>query len=481
MESKSFEKIFSSVTFKDKSHRLVNLICEHIEGTISGKEDKVLSWNPPDNELQFWKDFLENGNEADFFKEILKRTTHTHNPKYVGHQVGVTAPITLLSGMLSNLLNNGMAVYEMGMSSNAIERIVADKICETVGYDSKSGGFLTSGGTLANLTALLSARKAKVEHDVWNEGHTKPLGIMVCEEAHYCVDRAAKIMGLGEKGIIKVPANKNFGMDVNKMEEYYRTSVSQGIQVFAIVGSAPSTATGAYDDLEAIQAFAQKYDLWFHVDGAHGGAAIFSEKYKHLLKGAEKSDSMVIDGHKMMLMPTITTALVFRNRIHANHTFSLDADYLLNETQEDEWYNSGRRTFECTKTMMCMHWYLLLKLYGEAVFDTYVTRQYDLAKDFAEMLLKEPDFEIATYPMSNILCFRYVNPNLSLKDLNELNAMVRQELLEEGDFYMVQTTIRGVHYLRTSLMNPFATVEHLKVLTNKIRSASEKLLQEIKQ
>ncbi|MEM8848067.1 MAG: pyridoxal-dependent decarboxylase, partial [Bacteroidota bacterium] len=424
----------------------------------------------------FWKDFLENGNENNFFEEILKRTTHTHNPKYVGHQVGVTAPITLLSGLLSNLLNNGMAVYEMGMSPNAIERIITDKLCETIGYDSKSGGFLTSGGTLANLTALLSARKAKVEYDVWNEGHTKPLGIMVCEEAHYCVDRAAKIMGLGEKGIIKVPANKNFGINVAKLKEYYQKSVSEGIHVFAIVGSAPSTATGAYDDLEAIQAFAQKYDLWFHVDGAHGGAAIFSEKYKHLLKGAEKSDSMVIDGHKMMLMPTITTSLLFRNRIHANHTFSLDADYLLNETQDDEWYNSGRRTFECTKTMMCMHWYLLLKVYGEEVFDTYVTRQYDLAKDFAEMLRKESDFEIPTYPMSNILCFRYVNDEISLEESNELNAKIRQVILEEGEFYMVQTKLRGVHYLRTSLMNPFTTLEHLRLLIGKIRATAANLL-----
>ncbi|MEO0902661.1 MAG: aminotransferase class I/II-fold pyridoxal phosphate-dependent enzyme, partial [Bacteroidota bacterium] len=402
--------------------------------------------------------FFENGNVDEFFSEILKRTTHTHNPKYVGHQVGVTAPITLLSGMLSNLLNNGMAVYEMGMSPNAIEKIVAEKLCATIGYGSQCGGFITSGGTLANLTALLSARKAKVAHDVWNEGHTRSLGVMVCEEAHYCIDRAAKIMGLGEKGIIKVPAKENFSMDVEQMEAYYQKSLSEGIQIFAIVGSAPSTATGAYDDLHAIQAFAEKYNLWFHVDGAHGGAAIFSEKYKHLLKGAEKSDSMVIDGHKMMMMPTITTALLFKNRIHADHTFSLNADYLLSETQEEEWYNSGRRTFECTKTMMCMHWFLLLKMYGEELFDSYVSRQYDLAKAFAEMLQKEDDFELATQPMSNIVCFRFRNSQMTLEESNEVNLRIRQQLLEEGEFYLVQTKLKGVHYLRTSLMNPLSFV-----------------------
>ena len=481
MKESIFHQVFDTQDFESRGKQLLDLVSEHFQQTIHDRKKNTLSWNEPENELKFWREFFENGNIDEFFKEILNRTTHTHNPKYVGHQVGVTAPITLLSGMLSNLLNNGMAVYEMGMSPNAIEKIVAEKLCETIGYGDLSGGFITSGGTLANLTALLSARKAKVAHDVWNEGHTKPLGIMVCEEAHYCVDRAAKIMGLGEKGIIKVPANENFGMDVDQMEAYYQKSVSEGIQIFAIVGSAPSTATGAYDNLEAIQMFAERHNLWFHVDGAHGGAAIFSKKYKHLLKGAEKSDSMVIDGHKMMLMPTITTALLFNNRIHADHTFSLNADYLLSETPEEEWYNSGRRTFECTKTMMCMHWFLLLKMYGEELFDSYISRQYDLAKTFAEMLQKETDFEMATQPMSNIVCFRFTNPQMTLEESNEINAKIRQQLLEEGEFYMVQTKLRGVHYLRTTLMNPFTTMEHLELLVHKIRKASENMLPAAKQ
>ena len=228
--------------------------------------------------------------------------------------------------------------------------------------------------------------------------------------------------------------------------------------------------------MEAIQKFAEKYNLWFHVDGAHGGAAIFSEKYKYLLNGAEKSDSMVIDGHKMMMMPTITTALLFKNKTHSNHTFSLNADYLLNETEEDEWYNSGRRTFECTKNMMCLHWYVLLKLYGEKAFDSYVTRQYDLAKDFANTIKEDGSFELAVEPMSNILCFRYVLADMSLEESNNLNQSIRLELLEDGEFYLVQTKLNGIHYLRTTLMNPFTTLEHLKSLLEKVKVSAEKLL-----
>ena len=472
MSDSFFNQIYSSEQFKIQSKKLLSIITVHIENATSGTNSKTLVWNNPDKELQFWKDFLKEGKNEDFFPEILKRTTHTHHPKYVGHQVSAPAPLTLLTAITSALLNNGMAVYEMGMAPSAIEKVVTDHICEKIGYTSDYGGLLTSGGTLANLTALLSARKAKIAHDVWNEGYSEPLGIMVCEQAHYCIERAAKIMGLGEKGIIKIPSQNNFSMDTSALEESYQKAVSSGIKIFAIVGSAPSTATGAYDDLESIAKFAKEKNLWFHVDGAHGGAAIYSNKYKHLLKGIEKSDSMVIDGHKMMLMPALTTALLFKNKLHAQHTFSQKADYLLNDDEEEDWINSGKKTFECTKTMMCMHWYILFKFYGEEVFDEFVTRQYNLAKDFETLLNEDSNFEIAASPMSNILCFRYVNKSKKQVELNLLNARIRKNLLEDGEFYLVQTKLRGIYYLRVSLMNPFTTKVHLEELLVKIKEAT---------
>ncbi|WP_343485960.1 aminotransferase class I/II-fold pyridoxal phosphate-dependent enzyme [Allomuricauda sp. d1] len=467
-----FQELYSADAFESLAKSLAEELSTHLKNTTTGKNQKTIEWNTPENELGYWVDFLKNGNKEDFFKEVLHRTTHTHHPKYVGHQVAAPAPITALTGMVSSFLNNGMAVYEMGMAPSAIERIVTDSICKKIGYDSTSGGFLTSGGTLANLTALLSARKAIVEHDVWNKGHSKPLGVMVSEEAHYCIDRAAKIMGLGEKGIIKIPAAENFAMDVSQLDACYEKATSEGIEIFAIVGSAPSTATGAYDNLEAIGQFARKKKIWFHVDGAHGGAAVYSDKYKHLLKGVKEADSVVIDGHKMMLMPIITTALLFKNRWHAQHTFSQKADYLLNDTEEDQWYQSGKKTFECTKTMMSLHWFILLKYYGERLFDEFVTRQYDLAQDFADLLKTNNHIELAVQPMSNILCFRYVNKSRSDQELNSLNSKIRQELLNDGEFYIVQTKLSDRLYLRTSLMNPFTTQIHLKGLIQKISNCA---------
>jgi len=476
MDISVLEKAYSPEDFRKCGHQLIDLLADYLETQIHPETTKTLNWHAPEDERTYWNGFLAHGNESELFAQILKRTTSVHNPKCIGHQVTPTAPITALTAMMSGLLNNGMAIYEMGMAPSAMERIVTDSLCKKIGYDTNSRGFLTSGGTLANLTALLSARKAILKNDIWNDGHSQSLGIMVSEEAHYCVDRAAKIMGLGEKGIIKIPATEDFKMDTALLENEFQKAKENGIEIFAIVGSAPSTATGVYDDLKTIATFAQKNALWFHVDGAHGGAAIFSEKYKHTLLGIEHADSVVIDGHKMMMLPTITTALLFKNGNHSYATFSQKADYLLVQSDDEDWYNKAKRTFECTKTMMSIHWFTMIKLFGEGIFEEYVTLLYDMGKSFGEIIEKEPHFELGVQPDSNIICFRYVDSNLELNTLNAVNEKVRQELLEDGEFYIVQTKLRGIHYLRCTVMNPFTTVVHFQKLLEKVKKKLKSIL-----
>ncbi|WP_027075691.1 pyridoxal phosphate-dependent decarboxylase family protein [Maribacter antarcticus] len=468
MDKSLLHTVYDTEIFRKKGHELIDQLADHLEDKLQQNSGNAIHWNEPDKELAFWKAFLEKGDENQLFSEITKRTTYIHHPHYIGHQVTPTAPMTALTGMISSLLNNGMAVYEMGMSPSAIERVVTDVLCKKIGFDMTSGGVLTSGGTLANLTALLTARKVNVKTDIWNEGTQQRLGIIVSEEAHYCVDRAAKIMGLGEQGIIKIPATKDFRMDTSLLEEKYKQAQDSGIYIFAIIGSAPSTSTGMFDNLQEIADFAKSKQLWFHVDGAHGGAAIFSPKYKTLLKGIDQADSVVIDGHKMMMMPALTTALLYKKSAHTNLTFSQKADYLLTESELEDWCNSGKKTFECTKTMMSIHWFTMLKLYGEDVFNAYVTHLFDMGEQFAQIIQQHPQFELAVAPMSNIVCFKYVDTTLSSEAQNGQNQAIRQALLEDGEFYIVQTKLRGVHYLRVTVMNPFTKETHFENLLAKI-------------
>ncbi|WP_405221292.1 pyridoxal phosphate-dependent decarboxylase family protein [Dokdonia sp. Asnod1-B02] len=469
MSTSLLKKAYDSSLFKEEGTDLVNQISQYLSDTTSGKSEKVITWTTPGNEYQFWKKYISAAHTtSDFFKTVIARSIHTHHPKYIGHQVAPTVPVSALATLLSAQLNNGMAVYEMGAASTALERLIIEQFAKTIGFEN-GDGFLTSGGTLANLTALLAARRVMAEDDVWNEGHSSKLAIMVSEEAHYCVDRAARIMGLGSEGIIKVPADDGYKMRTELLDAYYDSAVGKGYEVIAIVGSAPSTSTGVYDDLEKIHAFAKAKKIWFHIDAAHGGAAIFSPKYKHLLNGADKADSIIIDGHKMMGTSALATAVVFKESTASYATFEQKAQYLWEKNEDADWFNLAKRTFECTKSMMSLRFYAIINAYGLQFFDDFVTTLYDAGRDFGALVEQQEDFEVALAPVSNIVCFRY---KASAGDINRINQNIRKALLEDGEFYIVGTSLRGEFYLRTTFMNPFTTTKHTERLLNVIREVA---------
>lgn len=459
------QKAFSPDLFRQQAHTLVDVLADYLEQAQSGSLETIIPYKDPEESLAFWQEDYRQGkgDVAEFFSKTIQYSNHLHHPRYMGHQVTPPVPISALADMLSSLLNNGMAVYEMGLVSNPLERILSELLAKKIGFDTNASGLLTSGGTLANLTALLAARAAKT--DVWEEGTTERLAVIVSEEAHYCIDRAARIMGMGSEGIIKVPTNDFLQIRTDLLEQYYQEATEKGLRVIAIIGSACSTSTGSYDDLEAIATFAQKHQLWFHADGAHGGAVVFSDKYKHLVKGINQADSVVIDWHKMLMAPALITAVIFKRNDDAFKTFQQKAQYLWANQHSKDWFNSGKRTFECTKLMMSVKVYAILKAHGEQIFTDNVEYLYDLGKTFAALVKARPNFELALEPESNIVCLRLKHESASL---NELNANIRKRLLEEGKFYIVQTTLGDNLYLRVSLMNPLTTETDLTALLDEV-------------
>jgi len=461
---------FDADDFREKGHQLIDQIADYLKDINSDdpNEMPVLPWRSPESAYEDWSQyFLEKNPSSHFYKKVIDTSIHLHHPNYMGHQVAPPLPDSILSSILVSALKNGSGLYEMSPLAPPMERIIIEFFAKHIGY-TQASGFLTSGGTLANLTALLTARQVKGFGDIWNEGNPdKQLAIMVSEEAHYCVDRAVRIMGLGTEGIVKIPTNEKFQVDIEQLETTYNNAITNGKTIFAIVGNACSTSVGAYDNLEELGAFAQRYNLWFHVDGAHGGAAIFSKKYKSLVKGIEQADSFIIDGHKMMMTAGLITALIYKEEKNSYRTFHQKAHYLWENAQE-EWFNNTKRTFECTKFTNVIELFSMIKNYGIDIFDEYVTLTYDLAKTFAERLQAHSDFEIAHFPESNILCFRIFEKEKNQNQLNELNAQIRKQLTHEGKFYIVQTMIQGSVFMRVSLMNSFTTIEILESLIEEI-------------
>lgn len=472
MSNKDFlNQAYDPESFRREGHQLIDQIADHLKASLSGELDKVLPWVDPEALLAQWDHDLEKPagiDSADFFDTVLSQSFNKHLPRDMGHQVTSTAPLGVLGELLSAYLNSGSGVYEVGTVATVFERRITELVALRAGYGPEAGGILTSGGTLGNLTALLAARQANAGEDVWSNGGG-PYAVMVSAEAHYSIDRVIRIMGWGNEGIVSVPTDSHFRLDAAALESCYQDAVAAGKKVIAVVGNAGATATGAFDPLDEIADFCAEKGLWFHVDGAHGGAVIFSDRHRHLLKGLDRADSFIFDFHKLLLTPALVTAVMFRKRGHAYETFAQKAQYLWQDESQREWYNLAKRTFECTKPTLSIKVYTLLQAYGTGLFEAAVDRSFALAQEMARLLREAPDFELLIEPTANILCYRFVPAGFA-GDLNALNRQIRQQLIEEGEYFIVQTRIGEQVYLRSAIMNPMTTAEDFNGLMEKVRA-----------
>ena len=468
------EEVYSSKRFREQGAAVIELIASCMEDSISGKQDKVVELTDPVTamrEVQQWFDrskLDESKDVARLFSDIYQRAIRLHHPGYLGHQISPPLPEAALASLFSDFLNNGMGVFEMGVAGTAIERFVVKSLTQRMGFPDSADGFLTSGGTLGNLTALLAARRAKATDDIWESGVHQKTALLVSSQAHYCVDRSARIMGWGAEGVVKVPVKQDFTMDVLQLESTLQAARASGLEVIAVVGSACSTATGTFDDLEEIAAFCRRHDLWFHVDGSHGAASVYSKEYAGRVKGLHLADSVVMDFHKLLMTPALATAVIFKEGRWAAANFAQKAEYLWDDANHvDEWHDLAKRTFECTKSMIALKVFTILAVHGEQVFDDNVTALYRSARDFGDLLKAAEDFELATFPQSNIVCFRFTPKGDH--DLDLLNRKVREEILSTGEFYIVQTILEDRVWLRTTVANPFTGNSHFENLINEIR------------
>jgi L-2,4-diaminobutyrate decarboxylase len=181
----------------------------------------------------------------------------------------------------------------------------------------------------------------------------------------------------------------------------------------------------------------------------------------------------VIDFHKMFLVPALNTLVMFRNGERSFETFAQKASYLFQKSRKNEWYNSATRTIECTKSALGIIAYTAMKYYGNNYFRQYIDSRYDLAKEFSGMVISDQLFELATEPESNIICFRYAPEKYDETTLNRINAAIRDVIVREGSFYIVQAELNGKTWLRLTIINPVTSLDDLRALMDRIRKAGE--------
>ena len=251
---KRLQQAFAAEHFREQIDALAEMTHSLLD-EARGANSPVTRWTRP-RELREQLEAVPVGEVQQLFDVVAQRSIRLQHPRFLGHQISPPAPIAAAAALLVDLLNNGMGVYEMGMAGTVMEREVVSLLAAKYGFPAESAaGFFTSGGSLANLTALLAAR-ARMVPNAWAQGC--PHGtILVSAAAHYCVDRAVRIMGWGEEGLTRVPVDDQFRMRTDLLESCFRQATDQGRQVVAVVGSSCCTSTGSFDDLVSIADFCQ--------------------------------------------------------------------------------------------------------------------------------------------------------------------------------------------------------------------------------
>ena len=420
---------------------------------------------------------------AQIVKIMLQRGLNLHNPRYMGHQVPAPVPLAGLFDAVGSVTNQCMAVYEMGPWATAVEQALIQELGATIGWAPGSfAGAVTHGGSLANLTALLTARNVALG-DVWERGLAGdgPQPVLVTHaDAHYSVARAAGILGLGSRQIRRVGLDKLGRMDPQQLNDQLAFLRAQNQPIVAVSACSCATPTGAFDPLEDIAAVCRRHEVWLHVDAAHGGAALLSERHRHLLAGVEQADSVTWDAHKMLFVPALCTFVFYRDKSYGFEAFRQDAPYLFDPAAPGlADYDSGIRTVECTKRAATFGLWGVWSLFGRQLFADMVDVTFGLGRTFYEKLLAADDFVPLHEPQCNIVVFRHVPAELRdapSELVGDFQLELRRRIIESGEFYIVPLKREGVGALRVTIINPLTTADHLDQLLDAIRRHGRELL-----
>jgi len=385
--------------------------------------------------------------------EVIPDCNRLYHPRYAGHQVSAPLPAAIWTESLTAALNQSVAVSEMSPTGTALEHRVIRWMCELVGYDERAGGTLTSGGTEATFTALLAARSA-VMPDVWTEGVGANPPVVVCgEHAHYAVSRAVGELGLGMRNAVAIPS-REWRMDVDALRTTLDSLRDAGRQVMAVVATAGSTATGSFDDLEAIGTLCEERGLWLHVDGAHGASALLSERHRHRVRGIGRARSIAWDPHKMMLLPLSAGVVLVRDERDLDAAFTQRAPYLFHGTGGERVRDQGVRSFLCSRRADVFKLWVALQRYGARGIGALYDRLCEVAMSMHDQLTAHPAFEPLHRPDCNILCFRWIGDGtLDDTELDEANRKLREQYNRSGEGWITATNLGGRRVLRVTIMN----------------------------
>ena len=396
-------------------------------------------------------------------QKVIPGSNILSHPKFFSF---VPGPSNYISAM-ADTIATGFNVFSGGWAASPtaaeLEIVTMNWLLKIFNLPVKrGGGIFTSGGSMANLTALVTARNIKCGEDF-----SKAV-IYLSDQAHSSNIKAIRVIGFRKEQIRIIPTDMEFKFSINKLKNAINRDRLEGLQPFCLIASAGTTNTGTVDQLDELAKICKKEKIWFHIDGAYGGAAILAKNGKQLLKGIDKADSITVDPHKWFFQPYEMGCLLVRNHKWLSGTFTEKPEYLRDVEGNASEINFFDHGIQLTRRFRALKFYMSLKTFGLKAFREAIQYNIELAEEVECIMRKSPKWEVVSPATLAIINFRYnpIEQNLGEKELDKLNQKISEALIKTREAMLVTTVLNGMVVLRMCLINPRTTLQDVRDTIN---------------
>ena len=396
----------------------------------------------------------------EFLTNVLPYNKNNIHPRFWSWVEGGGTPFGMLADMLASGMNPNLAIGDH--APVYVENQVLDWCKEIFGFPHTASGVLTSGASMANITALVVARNQALSPDIKHCGLRAAHGQLLIygsSETHNCVLKGAVVIGIGSDNFRKVPVDNDYRIRIDQLKRMIRDDRAAGHLPFCIVGNAGTVNTGAIDDLSALAEIARNEKLWFHIDGAFGAVPKLLPEFKDRLKGLESADSLSFDFHKWFYMNYEVAAVLVRDAAAHRNAFSSPANYL---TSHERGLAGGPEPLsnygmELSRGFRALKVWMLLKQNGIRKYEQLVRQNLEQAQYLAGLVAKAQELELMATVSLNIVCYRYNPGNINANSLNALNKELLQRLQEQGIATPSYTVLKDCYTIRVAITNHRST------------------------
>ncbi len=391
--------------------------------------------------------------------KVMTNSTNLSHPKAYSFVPGPSNYISVMADALATGYNIFSGGWVASPAAAELEIITIQWLLKLFGFPKKKGGgIFTSGGSMANLTALVTARRIKCGDDF-----SKAV-IYLSDQAHSSNIKAIRVLGFKKEQIRIIPTDIEFKFAINKLKNCIAKDRLEGLHPFCLIATSGTTNTGTVDPLDELATICKKEDIWFHIDGAYGAVAYLSPKAKPLMKGLSKADSLTVDPHKWFFQPYEMGCLLIRNHKHLSHTFTEKPEYLRDiegNTSEINFYDHG---IQLTRRFRALKFYMSLKTFGLKEFRDAITFNMELAEKVESILRNSQRWEVVFPATLAVINFRYhpIKKKYSEQELDAINQYISEKVVSSRKALLVTTILHEQVVLRMCLINPRTTLDDIR-------------------